>query len=65
MTAKSYDHSPRYWRARAEEVRTIAEEMTDPWCRSKLESVADTYDAMAQRAEWSENPDRQAVSTAR
>jgi hypothetical protein len=32
--------SSREWRAKAEEVRTIAEEMRDPDCRGKLEDVA-------------------------
>jgi len=36
-------HSAAYYESRAEEVRTIAEMMTDPWCRKVLLAVADDY----------------------
>ena len=40
-------HSAAYYESRAEEVRTIAEMMTDPWCRKVLLAVADDYVRLA------------------
>jgi hypothetical protein len=42
---------PEYWRSRAEEARAIAEKMADSFSRQMLESVAASYDKIA---EWAE-----------
>jgi hypothetical protein len=43
-------NNPRYWRAHAEETRTIAEQMKDPECKRLLMSVAAIYAELARRA---------------
>jgi hypothetical protein len=44
-------NDPDHWRARAEEARTIAEEMTDIEARAAMLRIADGYDRLAQHAE--------------
>jgi len=41
----------RHWRARADEMRAVAEEMRDPVNRQTALQIADDYDRLAQRAE--------------
>ena len=43
--------TPEYWRARAEETRTLAENMKDPYTRETMHRIARDYEILAQRAE--------------
>jgi hypothetical protein len=42
--------NPEYWRSRAEEVRTIAEIMTDPERRRILCEIVEGYERLAEGA---------------
>jgi hypothetical protein len=44
-------NDPAYWRSRAEEARTIAEQMTDSDAVSTMLKVAEQYQELAQKAE--------------
>jgi hypothetical protein len=43
----SYLYRPQYWRLRAEETRTLAEQMTIQECKEKMLRIAEDYEAMA------------------
>jgi hypothetical protein len=43
--------NPGYWRARAEEARTLADSIQDSESRQIMLGIARDYDRMAQRAE--------------
>lgn len=43
--------NPAHWRARAEEVRTIADQLDDPKAREMMLKIADTYEKLARNAE--------------
>jgi hypothetical protein len=43
-------YNPRYLELRAEEVRTIADTLSNPEAKAMMAGVADTYDQMAERA---------------
>jgi predicted Rossmann-fold nucleotide-binding protein len=45
-----------YWRRLAEEARSEAEQITKPRAKQTMLNVAETYDAMARRAEKKEKP---------
>src|SRR5262245_21672245 len=50
-------YTPKYWRAYAEEMLTIAEQMNDPECKRMVTGIAETYTklahhAAAREAEW-------------
>jgi hypothetical protein len=44
-------NNARHWRGRAEEARTLAEEMRDEFSRQQMLAIADGYDRLAKRAE--------------
>ena len=48
--------TPEYWRNRAEEVRTLAEQMIDKYSRETLLRIAQDYEVLAQRAEERQRP---------
>jgi hypothetical protein len=50
MVDKSLLEDPDYWRRRAEEARTIAEQMENPEAKQTMLEIAAGYDRMAQRA---------------
>jgi len=47
----SHINDPKHWRTRAEEARTVAEQMTDPISKQMMLSVAADYERLAIRAE--------------
>jgi predicted Rossmann-fold nucleotide-binding protein len=49
--AKVPINDPKHWRDRAEEARTVADEMTDPDSKRKMLRIADDYEELARRAE--------------
>jgi len=49
--AKVPINDPKHWRERAEEARTVADEMTDPDLKRKMLRIADDYEELARRAE--------------
>jgi hypothetical protein len=42
---------PEYWRRRAEEARTLADELTDPETKRKMIKIAEDYETLAIRGE--------------
>ena len=49
--AKVPINDPKYWRERAEEARTGADQLTDPDSKRRMRRVADDYEELARRAE--------------
>jgi hypothetical protein len=49
--AKVPINDPKHWRERAEEARTVADELTDPDAKRRMLKIADDYDELARRAE--------------
>ena len=43
-------NDPQYWRRRAEEARTLADELTDPDAKRKMLNIAKDYETLAIRA---------------
>jgi hypothetical protein len=44
-------NDPKHWLERAEEARTVAEQLTDPDSRSRMLRIAEDYEELARRAE--------------
>ena len=51
MHASDLIHDPNHWRQRAEEMRTIAEDMRDLITRATMLRIAEDYERLARRAE--------------
>ena len=49
--AKVPINDPKHWRERAEEARTVAEQLTDPDSKRRMLRIADDYEELARRAE--------------
>ena len=49
--AKVPINDPKHWRERAEEARTVAEEISDPKSKRRMLRIADDYEELAKRAE--------------
>ena len=49
--AKIPINDPHHWRERAEEARTVADQLTDPDSKRKMLRIADDYEELARRAE--------------
>jgi hypothetical protein len=49
--AKIPINDPKHWRARAEEARTAADNITDPDSKRKMLRIAADYEELARRAE--------------
>jgi predicted Rossmann-fold nucleotide-binding protein len=49
--AKIPINDPKHWRDRAEEARTVADDITDPHSKRKMLRIADDYEELARRAE--------------
>jgi hypothetical protein len=49
--AKVPINDPKHWRERAEEARTVADELTDPDSKRAMLRIANDYEELARRAE--------------
>jgi len=49
--AKVPINDPKHWRDRAEQARTLADELTDPDAKRRMLRIAADYEELAKRAE--------------
>jgi hypothetical protein len=47
----SFINDPEHWRQRAEEARTIADQMNDPQSKEAMLKIAEDYERLGERAE--------------
>jgi hypothetical protein len=47
----SFINDPEHWRQRAEEARTVAEQMNEPQSKEAMLRIAKDYEHLAERAE--------------
>ena len=51
MTSRKFVWDPEHWRFRAEEARTVADQMTHEEARAIMRRIANDYDRLAKLAE--------------
>jgi hypothetical protein len=51
MVSKKFNWDPALWRFRAEETRTVADQMTNEQARTIMRRIANDYDRLAKLAE--------------
>jgi hypothetical protein len=51
MPSRKFVWDPEHWRFRAEEARTVADQMTHEEARTIMRRIANDYDRLAKRAE--------------
>jgi hypothetical protein len=51
MISKNFTWDPAHWRFRAEEARTVADQMTHEEARAIIRRIAQDYDRLAKLAE--------------
>ena len=56
MPSPHFINEPEHWRKRAEEARTLADQMNDPQSRQAMLRIATDYDHLARRAEARTKP---------
>jgi hypothetical protein len=60
MSSAHFINDSEHWRKRAEEMRTLAEDMRDAVAKTTMLRIAEDYEKLATRAEQRAGGDRQA-----